>query len=68
MNPIIDYWANKVVDLWVAAIIEAYYGPTKFMIGASNLDFSVWPNAKIVEHLYTTNLCRPQTSGEQTSD
>ena len=62
MNPFVDYWANKLVDLWVASIIEMHYGPTKFLMNASNLDFSVWPNAKIVEHLYTTNLCRPQTS------
>ena len=60
-NPVVDYWANTLADLWVAAIIESYYGPTKFLINASNLDFSVWPNAKIVEDLYKTNLCQPQT-------
>lgn len=67
-NPVADYFANQFVELWVASLIEFYYGPTKFLMGAANLDFSVWPNAKIVEHLYTTNLCRPQTNGEKTSD
>ena len=51
-NPVTDYWANLLTEVWVASIIESYYGPTKFMMNASNLDFSVWPNAKVVETLY----------------
>ena len=65
-NPVTDYWANFLTDIWVATIIESYYGPTKWLIGASNLDFAVWPNAKVVETLYKSNLCRPQTSGVKT--
>ena len=62
-NSVVDRYSDFVVDLLVASIIEWYYGPTKFLMNASNLDFSVWPNAKIVEHLYkdiqypTQSLC-----------
>ena len=65
-NPVADHWANFLTDLWVASIIEFYYAPTKFMMNASNLDFSVWPNAKVVESLYKSNLCRPQTNALKT--
>ena len=62
-NPVVDYWANILTDMWVASIIESYYGPTKFMMNASNLDFSVWPNAKVVDTLYKNiapgTICKP---------
>ena len=60
-NPIVDYWSNILTDMWVAAIIESYYGPTKFMMNASNLDFSVWPNAKVVDTLYKNIQCPTQS-------
>ena len=60
-NPVTDYWANLLADLWVASIIETYYGPSKFLVNSANLDFSVWPNAKVVETLYK-DIRRPTQS------
>lgn len=62
LDPVVE----KIVDTNVALFLEMWYWPTKMAVGASSLDFSVWPNAKVVESLYTTNLCRPQTNASKT--
>jgi hypothetical protein len=53
---------NNVIDWYMAQALELYYAPYKAFVNASNLDFVVWPNAKIVGDLYKSNLCRPQTN------
>ena len=55
-NPVLSYW----IDLWIATALEMHYAPFKAFVNASNLDFSVWPNQKIVTDLYNSNLCKPK--------
>lgn len=60
-NSPVGYLSTLLVDMWVASIIESYYGPTKWMMGASNLDFVCWPNAKVVDTLYKDMSFTPKS-------
>ena len=64
VNWLLEPMMNNAIDWYIAEALEMYYAPYKAFVNASNLDFVVWPNAKIVKDLYTTNLCRPQTNGD----